>query len=165
MKISPPDAAPAMWNAKAFSLAEVVMALGIISIALVAILGVFPVGLTTSHSAQDTTRASEIAADILSSLASQAQTNSAGATITQPSPSGFSKVIPLTSNNTYTLGATNDGTLVDPYAAGLLYKVTVTTNANPAGFDSGYACQVSVRVAWQPFAQNYRDFVRVTSKY
>lgn len=146
-----------------FSLAEVVMALGIISFAMVAILGVFPVGLSTSHSSQDDTRAAQIAQDIFSSLASQAQTNSPGATIKQPP--AFSYPVPLNSNNTYTLGATNDGALVATFGAGLPYKITLTTNASPTGFDAGYACEVSVRVAWQPFTQNYRDFVRITTKY
>src|SRR3954467_13083751 len=60
------------WNA--FSLVEVVLALGVISFAIVAILGVFPVGLSTGHSAQDETRAPQIAQMILSSLTAQAST-------------------------------------------------------------------------------------------
>ena len=41
--------------------------------AIVAIFGALPVGLNASHSSQDDTRAGQIAQDILTSLASQAQ--------------------------------------------------------------------------------------------
>ena len=55
-----------------FSLAEVVLALGVIAVGVVAILGVFPVALTTGHSAQDATRAPHIAQRIIASLAAEA---------------------------------------------------------------------------------------------
>jgi len=148
----------------AFSLVEVVLAIGVIAFALVAILGVFPVGLSTSHSAQDETRAAQIAQDIFSSLASQAPSNFGNPTINQPS--GFSYGVPLDRDYIYQpLGADNDGQLVATYQAGLPYEITISTNASPTGFDPGYACEITVRVAWEPFSQNYRDFVRIISKY
>src|SRR5438046_9902555 len=55
-----------------FSLAEVVIALGVIAIAVVAILALFPAALQTGHSAQDETRAAQIAQTIFPSLAGQA---------------------------------------------------------------------------------------------
>lgn len=154
-------------EAEAFSLVEVVLALGVIAFALIAILGVFPVGLATQHSAQDDTRAAQIAGDILSSLVSQAQGDWRYTTVTQPS--GFTYQIPLNRDYDYTpLAASNDGTLVANYTAGLPYQITIKTRASPtvpAGFDSGYACEVMVRVAWQPFSQNYRDFARIVTRY
>src|SRR5438046_7110646 len=55
-----------------FSLAEVVIALGVIAIAVVAILALFPAALQTGHSAQDETRAAQIAQTIFPRLAGQA---------------------------------------------------------------------------------------------
>jgi uncharacterized protein (TIGR02598 family) len=164
MKAASEGMSQAPYRVRGFSLVEVVLALGVIAFALVAILGAFPVGLTTQHSAQDDTRAAQIAADIFSSLASQAQANWPNASVSQPS--GFSYNIPLDVDKTYApLGATYDGTLVANYTAGLPYQITISTKKSPTGFDSGYACEVSIRVAWQPFAQNFRDFARITTKY
>lgn len=151
-------------TANAFSLVEVVLALGVVSFAIVAILGILPVGLSTGHSAQDETRAAQIAEDILASLAGQAPTNYDNASIQQPS--GFQFAVPLNQDKDYPpLGASNDGTLNAAYAPGMPYQITLSTKTSVAGFDAGYACQVSVRVAWQPFSQNYRDYIRIISKY
>jgi len=142
----------------------VVLALGVVSFAIVAILGILPVGLSTGHSAQDETRAAQIAEDILASLAGQAPTNYDNASIQQPS--GFQFAVPLNQDKDYPpLGASNDGTLNAAYAPGMPYQITLSTKTSVAGFDAGYACQVSVRVAWQPFSQNYRDYIRIISKY
>lgn len=149
--------------ANAFSLVEVVLALGVVSFAVVAILGILPVGLNTSHSAQDETRAAQIAEDILASLAGQAPSNYNSAIIQLPS--GVQFPVPLNQDKDYPpLGASNDGTLSDAYAPGMPYQITLSTKTTPTGFDPGYACQVSVRVAWQPFNQNYRDYIRIISK-
>jgi len=55
-----------------FTLVEVVIALGVIAVAVLAILAVFPAALQTGHSAQDETRAAQIAQTIFPSLAGQA---------------------------------------------------------------------------------------------
>jgi type II secretory pathway pseudopilin PulG len=150
--------------ANAFSLVEVVLALGVVSFAIVAILGILPVGLNTGHAAQDETRAAQIAEDILASLAAQAPANFNNTSIQQPS--GFQFPVPLNQDKDYPpLGASNDGTLNAAWAPGMPYQITLSTKTTPTGFDPGYACQVSVRVAWQPFNQNYRDYLRIISKY
>ncbi len=61
-----------MQNDCGFSLAEVVIALGVIAVAVLAILAVFPAALQTGHSAQDETRAAQIAQTIFRSLVGQA---------------------------------------------------------------------------------------------
>ncbi len=71
MKAASKGMAKATYRVRGFSLVEVVLALGVVAFALLAILGVFPVGLTTQHLAQDDTRAAQIAADIFSSVASR----------------------------------------------------------------------------------------------
>jgi uncharacterized protein (TIGR02598 family) len=163
-----------------FSLVEVVLALGVIGFAIVAILGVFPVGLKTSHSAQDETRAAEIAQDILASIASQAQSRYPNVTIKQPS-TNFSYNIDLSQSIVQKwMSADNDGTLVivDPNDPADEFKhpfqILITVAPDPPGFDPGYATQVTVRIVTPPSPnpdqaptanQMVRDYVRIIAKY
>jgi Tfp pilus assembly protein PilV len=163
----------------AFSLAEVVLALGVIAIAITAILGVVPVALTTGHFAQDATRAPQIAQDIITSIASQAQSTlgasptPSSAIISQPSP-GFSYSVNLTSTSTPSPSATpnfyadNNGNLIQN-ATTAVYAIYIFTNYSPSGFPAGSANELTVRVAWPANAatanQTYRDYVRIISKY
>ena len=167
-----------------FSLAEVVIALGVIAIATTAILAVFPVALTTGHSAQDETRAPQIAQNIITAIASQAQSTLGAsptpipAIISQPSPSpSFSYSVDLTTTSTPSPSATpnfyadNDGNLTQN-AATAVYAIYIFANNSPPGFPTpppAYANQVTVRVAWPANAaaanQTYRDYVRIISKY
>ena len=155
-----------------FTLAEVVIALGVIAIAIVAILGVFPVALTTAHSAQDTTRAPHIAQAVISAMANQAPTSFTGVALPIPSPSP-APTVDLTSSSGYTFSADNDGNLA-AYSPSLPYTVILAINPNPAGFAFGYASQVTVRVVSPPLPnpsaaptsnQTSRDYVRIISKY
>lgn len=154
-----------------FSLVEVVIALGIVAFAILAIFGALPVGLNVSHSSQDDTRSGQIAQDILTSLSSQAQTNYPNCVIKQSgtqTASDFSYNIVLDGSfSPYIFAADNEGHLVVPDPTKVYpYQVSVyVANTAPAGFDAGYAALVTVRVAWKPFAQTYRDFVRVITKY
>jgi uncharacterized protein (TIGR02598 family) len=154
----------------AFSLVEVVLALGVVAFAIVAILGIIPTGLSTSHSAQDDTRSAQIAQDFINSMASQAQTNFAAVKLTIPGNAN-PPTLDLTSSSTSPaaqLYANNDGKLSDT-ATNATYSVQVSTNNAPIGFDSGYANQITVRIAWPataaPSAQTVRDYVRIVSKY
>src|SRR4051794_29153012 len=85
-------------NSQAFSLVEVVLALGVVAFAIVAILGVLPIGLRTGHSAQDETRAAQIAQDIFSSLASQVPQNFANVALPVTPPSS-APTLDLSSSN------------------------------------------------------------------
>jgi len=163
----------------AFSLVEVVLALGVIAVGVIAILGVFPTALQTGHSAQDETRAPEIAQTIHGSLAAQAPSQfsnvrfrlSDGVTLfpTPPSPP-----IDLTAPPppaTVQLYADNDGKLIQD-ATTAAYRIFIFTNNSPPGFPApppAFANQVTVRVAWPANApaanQTYRDYVRIISKY
>lgn len=154
-----------------FSLAEVVIALGVIAISIVAILGVFPVALTTGHSAQDVTRAPHIAQAILSSVVSQAQTQFNNV---QLPIGGNALSIDLTASSSPTaptLYADNDGNLTQD-ATVAVYAIYIFANNSPPGFPTpppAYANQVTVRVATPAKApvanQTYRDYVRIISKY
>lgn len=54
-----------------FSLAEIIIALGVIAFGLVAIIGVLPIGLTSGRYAAQETRASHLAEQIFSTLGAQ----------------------------------------------------------------------------------------------
>ena len=155
----------------AFSLVEVVLALGVISFAIVAILGVIPVGLATGHSAQDETRAPQIAQTILASFAAQASTQFTNLQL--PVSGNNSVTFNLASSTNQTLYAGNEGQLLSTLN-GATYIVTIITNSSPVttggtAFDSGYANQVTVSVGWPAnapvTARTSRDFVRIISKY
>ena len=153
----------------AFSLLEVVIALGVITVGIVGILGVFPTALQTGHSAQDETRAAHIAQSVFGSLV-------AGA------PSQFSAVplpptsvlIDLTASHPSptppALYADNYGSLISS-ATDATYAIFIYTNSAPPGFTTvpPTANQVTVRVAWPANApaanQTLRDYVRIVSKY
>ena len=156
---------------RAFSLVEVVLALGVISFAIVAILGVIPVGLATGHSAQDETRAPQIAQTILASFAAQAATQFNGVQL--PVSGNNSVIFDLTASSTQTMYAGNDGQLLST-VNGATYLVSIITNSSPVTttgttFDSGYANLVTITVGWPANApvaeQTKRDFVRLISKY
>jgi uncharacterized protein (TIGR02598 family) len=165
-----------------FSLVEVVLAIGVIGFAIVAILGVLPVGLSSSHSSQGETRATQIAQDTFAALSTQARTTVSPTTLnpsavvnqlstsgqSTPNPTAFNQNVALT-GGTYTWGADSDGNLKSSYTLALPYKVTVTITLDPATsptpFNNGYAATVAIRIAWQPINQNYRDFTRVITKY
>jgi hypothetical protein len=157
----------------AFSLAEVVLALGVIAIAITAILGVLPVALSTGHSAQDETRAAEIAQTVFGSLVAQAPSQFNNIQLPLPGNTTLSPAIDLTSLSsptTPTLYAGNDGQLMQSQSGASAYAITIFTNNSPPGFTGvGYANQVTVRVAWPANAaapnQTIRDFVRIISKY
>ena len=167
----------------AFSLVEVVLAIGVIAFAVVAILGLLPVGLSTNHSSQGETRATQIAQDIFAALENQARPLASPASALNPSayinqqmtipeptasPSPFNQPLNLT-GGTYNWGADSDGNLRSNYTPTLPYQVTVTVTPSPATsptpFNSTYAATVTVRVAWRPVAQNYRDFTRIITRY
>jgi uncharacterized protein (TIGR02598 family) len=165
----------------AFSLVEVVLALGVISFAIVAILGVIPIGLQTSHSAQDETRAAQIAQTVLNTMAGEAQTKFTAVLLPLPS----APTIDLSSSNTSASSpaaffyAENDGQISE-VSTNATYSISVITDnfsspsATPPPFDSGYANKVTVRIVSPPLSaagatpnanQSVRDYIRVISKY
>jgi len=157
-----------------FSLAEVVIALGVIAIAVVAILALFPAALQTGHSAQDETRAAQIAQTIFPSLAGQAvsQFNSVQFLLSDNTTRSTPPIDLTTSSGAtpaVTLYAENDGKLTQD-ATKAVYKISVYTNNSVLGFtDPASANLVTLRVAWPANAlaanQTYRDYVRIISKY
>jgi Tfp pilus assembly protein PilV len=165
---------------RAFSLVEVVLAIGIIAFAVIAILAIVPTALGTSHSAQDQTRAPQIAQSILSSFVAQAQTQftTVAVPISSPSPAPAldlsSSNLPVTAPSPAAfLYADNNGT-VSASPSGAVYSVIIGTNNAPSGFDANSANLVTVRIVTPPLPSPgatptnnnaVRDYMRVISKY
>jgi prepilin-type N-terminal cleavage/methylation domain-containing protein len=159
-----------------FTLAEVVIALGIITVGVVAVLGVFPAALQTGHSAQDETRAAHMAQSIFGSLVAQAPSQFTGVRI--PVSGGVSPPINLATGSgpapALTLYADNDGRLLSN-STNATYAIYIYTNNSVAGFtDPASANAVTVRVLWPPIPgqgptpapnQTFRDYVRIVSKF
>lgn len=104
----------------AFSLVEVVVALGIISFSVIAIIGMLPVALKSSHDGMRETDATHIAQRIFSEL----KTGSGGNRSVTTDPGGISNhMINLAANSTNYLAFTQDGTV---------QKHTNTANQNPS---------------------------------
>lgn len=167
-----------------FSLTEVVLALGVVGFAIVAILGVIPLGLQTSRGAQDETRAAQIAQSIFGSLTTQnLKRDSTG----QPQLDanshlqindaakipGVAGSINLATSTTTQAYATNDGKITDAIA-NATYSINIGLNTSPAGFDPPagtevFVNQVTLTVGWPANApaanQTKRSFIRIISKY
>jgi uncharacterized protein (TIGR02598 family) len=165
----------------AFSLVEVVLALGVIAIAIVAILGLVPTGLQTSHSSQDETRSGQIAQSVFDTMASQAQTNFSAVSLPVASPAptiDLSSSITTATSPAALLYADNDGQ-ISQSAINATFSISILTDdfsatPSPAPFDHGYANKVTIRVVSPPLPsasatpnsnQSVRDYVRVISKY
>src|SRR5437899_3873758 len=99
------------YRRAAFSLLEVVVALGVITVGIVGILAVFPTALQTGHSAQDETRAAHIAQSVFGSLLAQASSQFSNVQI--PLSAGVSPSINLRGlPTTVTVYSDNDGNLI-----------------------------------------------------
>jgi prepilin-type N-terminal cleavage/methylation domain-containing protein len=156
---------------RGFSLLEVVIALGVITVGIVGVLAVFPTALQTGHSAQDETRAAHIAQSVFGSVVAGASSHFSNAQLplSSPSPAPTPVSIDLTTSSSYTLYASNDGQLSNS-ATNATYAITIYTNNSVPGFtDPASANAVTVRVAWPATAptanQTFRDYVRIISKY
>src|SRR5205823_10776920 len=97
----------------AFSLLEVVIALGVITVGVVGVLAVFPTALQTGHSAQNETRAAHIAQSLFGSLVAQAPSQFSNIQIPLSDGVTLSPSIDLrtTLSPAVTLNADNDGKL------------------------------------------------------
>ena len=151
----------------AFSLLEVVIAMGVITVGIVGVLAVFPTALQTAHSAQDETRAAHIAQSVFGSLVAGAPSQFSAVLL--PPTSLSIDLTGSSSPTSPTLYADNDGSLI-PNSTNAAYAIFIYTNISVAGFtDLGTANLVTVRVAWPANApsasQTFRDYVRIVSKY
>jgi type II secretory pathway pseudopilin PulG len=177
--MKPPILSGQQGREHGFSLAEVVIALGVITVGVIAVLAVFPVSLRTGHSAQDETRAAHIAQSVFGSLVAQAASQFSALRLpvsdnATPTPAPID-LTASSSPTTPTLYGDNDGQLVSVQFAAqnptkAVYAIFIYTNNSVPGFtDPASANVVTVRVAWPANApaanQTFRDYVRIVSKY
>jgi uncharacterized protein (TIGR02598 family) len=160
---------------RGFSLAEVVIALGVITVGIVAVLGIFPTALQTGHSAQDETRAAHIAQSVFGSLVAQAPSQFSNLQLVLSDGSRASGInLTMSATPALTLYADNDGKLTNS-ATNTTYAIQIYTSISVPGFtDPASANLVTVRVLWPLIPgqgptpapnQTYRDYVRIISKY
>ncbi len=152
---------------RSFSLLEVVIALGVITVGVVGVLAVFPTALQTGHAAQDETRAAHIAQSVFGSLVAGA-TSQFNNVLLPPTPVSID-LTGSSSPTSPTLYADNNGNLISN-STNAAYAIFVYTNNSVPGFTGpGTANLVTVRVAWPANApaanQTFRDYVRIISKY
>lgn len=98
---------------KGFSLIEIVLAIGIIAFAIVAIMGMFPVALRSAQESQRETRAALIAQDIYSNIGSINGTNR-----TIPLGTNAYVSINLATTNSVSINYDQDGTILGSGTAG-----------------------------------------------
>jgi type II secretory pathway pseudopilin PulG len=170
-----------------FSLLEVVIALGVITVGIVGVLAVFPTALQTGHSAQDETRAAHIAQSVFGSLVAGASSQFSNVQLPlspppspSPAPTPFLSIdlTACSSPTAPTLYADNDGRLIQGATTATYAIFVFTCNSGctpPCSFaDPGAASEVTLRVLWPPMPnqgptpaanQTFRDYVRIISKY
>ncbi len=126
-------------GARAFSLVEVSLALGVVAFALVGLLGLFPAGLAASRDNANETRAAQLAQSVFTTLRGQplASAELGGA------------VLDLTASNQTTLYAAQDGLeITNAFGPARLFVLDVRWS--PADGMVGDAAMVSVSVSWPP---------------
>ncbi len=118
----------------AFSLIEVVLALGVASFCLMAILGLLPAGLRTNRNAIQQATACSILSAALADLTATPPTSPRGAATTSPQ---FGIAVPANpvsaGTTTATLYFVGDGQWSTTRQASSLYRLTVTAIPNGAG--------------------------------
>ena len=124
---------------RGFSLVEVTLALGVAGFALIAVLGLLPIGLQTNRTATEHTAAPKILSAVAADLRG---TPATGATSAR-----FSIEIPATSSSSSsTIYFTEDGTHSTSLASGSRYRVVVSFAPNSAGQRA--ATFAHVKITW-----------------
>lgn len=117
-------------SAFAFSLVEVVLALGVISFAIVGIMGLFPVAMRAGLESQRETRANHIARMIFSDLAASPPTNAMVAT----GPDSFTNLVLSNFSGSLTNLYDNAGLPTrDPAAAAFAAKISIRPDTPATG--------------------------------
>jgi len=134
----------------AFSLVEVILALGIATFCLVGLFGLLPLGLNTSQSAIGETNASGILSAIAADLRATPSTNPPGQAVTSQQ---FGIQIPAnpvgTSSSSCTLFFTSDGQSSASIQPASQYRVTVSFPTNSGSTTAlKNATYAELKVTW-----------------
>lgn len=145
---------------QAFSLVEIVLALGVISFALVAIIGLLPIGLASNRGTIQETRANHLAEEIFSTLRSQTFTSVSLSTL----GSSSSTPLDLSSENTATgapatmLYANYDGKFV---ATQDYFTIELRFRNSPDGLVASTANEVHVKITSRETGSPRMDYVSI----
>ena len=142
-----------------FSLAEIVVALGVTSFALLAILGLFPIGLQSERASGQETRANHLAEQVFSTLRSQPFTAANLALLGGNSTIDLSTADTASGSTGTTLYATYEGTVVSTPD---YFTIEVRFRNAPDGLAATTANEVHLRITCrekgaQPF--NYATII------
>jgi len=146
-----------------FSLVEIVLALGVISFALVAIIGLLPIGLASGRATIQETRANHLAEEIFSTLRSQQFTS-----VSLASLNSASGAIDLSTENTASgtpgtpLHATYDGQFV---AANDYFTIELRFRNAPEGIVNGTASEVRVQITAREAGTPRMDYVSIIAAH
>lgn len=146
MKIQP-------GSKQAFSLVEVALALGIAAIALVAIIGLIPVGLNSNQASSEETAAAGLAAGIVADL----QATPVEIPAVEKNSLRYQVPLPVSGSTTHCLFLREDGALVGGLDANAdvtrdpRYRATLFITA-PTGATQKSATLVRVLVTWPALA-------------
>jgi len=134
-----------------FSLIEIVLALGIISFALVGIMGLFPVAMKSAQESQRETRATMLARQIFSDLASMTSTNTF--ILTNSDVLTGRKVVSLRTASTNIVNYDISG-IPTSNTNDAIFEATIsiTTNGVPTGVSHVQASIRPVNSASSPYA-------------
>jgi type II secretory pathway pseudopilin PulG len=157
-----------LWNYPArkvhgFSLVEIVIALGVISFALVAIIGLLPIGLASGRATIQETRANNLAEEIFATLRSQPFTAASLNSLNGPATP-----IDLSIENTSTgtpgpiLRATYDGQFV---ATSDYFTIELRFRNAAEGIISGTASEVRVQISLRESGAPRMDYVSIIAAH
>lgn len=146
-----------MRNQAAFSLVEVTLAIGIVAFALLAILGLIPIGQTSTRDATDDTRTSLIGRDVSARVRAvlNSSTGFANASTTFPSPPTGPNFY-YTNEGTFFCNAANLSTALanaklngEPLPNYAVTVIVGTNFANPLpNVSNSYLKPVAARIGW-----------------
>jgi uncharacterized protein (TIGR02598 family) len=142
-------------STKGFSLVEIVLALGVISFALVAIIGLLPIGLASGRASIQETRANLLAQQIFATLRSQPFT------AVDMKSLGPNTTVDLSTENGplgTPLYATYDGQFV---GGADYFTIQITFQNAPNGLISGTANEVHLKISGRELGAQRMDYVSV----
>lgn len=139
-----------------FTLVEVALSLGLVGFALIAILGLIPVGQSVARASINETRAMQLAQQVFDTIRSQPFEQVSLDRLSNPSAAG--NTFDLTSRNDAPLSpaivyADNNGKITSSRNDNTAFAAAITFNNAPKGVPVAAASQVTARIMWGAVAQ------------
>ena len=159
-KLSPSVRVSRRAPAAAFSLVEIVLALGVISFALVAVIGLLPIGFQASRASIQETRATLVADAIFSTLRGQPFKSASLSTLGNTGANLDLSTRGAAGPEPISLYASYEGEFKP---SSDYFTIEVTFANTPAGLPAGSANEVRVRVSPREMGTTRMDYVSIIS--